>query len=121
MCRKILLARPANSPYSRPLTLHLFYKPKPLTDDPAAELSRQEDLILDFPGGGFIAMTPEHHDERLRRWAVKTGKPIISVDYGKAPECTPIFLLNLVLTFLTILKIRILMLSRKSSMCIGCL
>ncbi|KZV74437.1 alpha/beta-hydrolase [Peniophora sp. CONT] len=86
LCRKILLARPANSPYSRPLTLHLYYKPKHSTDEPFVDLSREQDLILDFPGGGFIAMTPEHHDERLRRWAVKTGKPIISVDYGKAPE-----------------------------------
>lgn len=91
LSRKILLARPSNSPYSRPLTLHLFYKPKNPTEDPFTELLRQEDLILDFPGGGFIAMTPEHHDERLRRWAVKTGKPVISVDYGKAPECASIY------------------------------
>lgn len=47
----------------------------------------QEDLILDIPGGGFVAMTPEHHEERLRMWAVRTGRPVASVDYGKAPEC----------------------------------
>lgn len=47
----------------------------------------QEDMILDFPGGGFVAMTPEHHEERLRMWAVRTGRPVVSVDYGKAPEC----------------------------------
>ena len=32
-------------------------------------------------------MTPEHHEERLRMWAIRTGKPVLSVDYGKAPEC----------------------------------
>jgi len=31
-------------------------------------------------------MSPEHHEERLRSWAVKTGKPVISIEYGKAPE-----------------------------------
>lgn len=46
----------------------------------------QEDLILDIPGGGFVAMTPEHHEERLRMWAIRTGKPVVSVEYGKAPE-----------------------------------
>ncbi|KIK91355.1 hypothetical protein PAXRUDRAFT_830917 [Paxillus rubicundulus Ve08.2h10] len=44
------------------------------------------DLILDFPGGGFVAMTPEHHEERLRTWATRTGKPVLAVEYGKAPE-----------------------------------
>ena len=32
-------------------------------------------------------MTPEHHEERLCAWAEKTGKPVLSLDYGKAPEC----------------------------------
>ena len=32
-------------------------------------------------------MGPEHHEERLRSWAVQTGKPVISIQYGKAPEC----------------------------------
>jgi hypothetical protein len=44
-------------------------------------------LILDFPGGGFVAMTPEHHEDRLYSWAVSTGRPVLAVDYGKAPEC----------------------------------
>ncbi len=34
-------------------------------------------------------MTPEHHEERLRMWAVRTGKPVLSIEYGKAPECKP--------------------------------
>lgn len=42
-------------------------------------------------------MGPEHHEERLRRWARKFGRDretgevkkrvVISVDYGKSPEC----------------------------------
>ena len=32
-------------------------------------------------------MTPEHHEERLCAWAEKTGRPVLSLDYGKAPEC----------------------------------
>lgn len=31
-------------------------------------------------------MNPAHHEERLRRWAIQTGRPVLSVDYGKAPE-----------------------------------
>jgi hypothetical protein len=31
-------------------------------------------------------MTPQHHEERLRMWAVRTGKPVLAIDYGKAPE-----------------------------------
>lgn len=42
---------------------------------------------MDFPGGGFIAMGPDCHEERLRRWAKRTGKPVLGIDYGKAPEC----------------------------------
>lgn len=40
-------------------------------------------------------MGPEHHEERLRRWARRVGreaggegkKVVLSVDYGKSPEC----------------------------------
>lgn len=32
-------------------------------------------------------MTPEHHEERLRRWTIQTGRPVVALDYGKAPEC----------------------------------
>ncbi|KAJ6499063.1 Alpha/Beta hydrolase protein [Mycena sanguinolenta] len=78
--RKILLARPASSTYERPITGYLFF------DLPEKQLSKATDLILDFPGGGFVAMSPEHHEERLRMWAITTGKPVLSIDYGKAPE-----------------------------------
>lgn len=52
-----------------------------------AALSSERNLIFDVPGGGFVSMGPEHHEERLRSWAVKTCRPVISIEYGKAPEC----------------------------------
>lgn len=78
--RKILLARPKSSSYTRPITAYLFFAL------PEKELCKATELILDFPGGGFVAMTPEHHEERLRMWAVSTGRPVLAVEYGKAPE-----------------------------------
>jgi hypothetical protein len=90
MRRKILLPRPGSSPYSRPITTYLFYSPRPESNpskDPLTALSSEHNLILDIPGGGFCSMGPEHHEERLRSWAVRTGKPVISIEYGKAPEC----------------------------------
>ncbi|KAJ2922205.1 hypothetical protein H1R20_g14895, partial [Candolleomyces eurysporus] len=78
--RKIHLPRPKASLYDRPITAWLFFAP------PEDQLANQTELILDFPGGGFIAMSPEHHEERLRMWAVTSRRPVLSIDYGKAPE-----------------------------------
>lgn len=79
--RKLVLPRPSDSAYQRPITAWLFFA------SPEHHLARATELILDFPGGGFISMTPEHHEDRLRMWAVRTGKPVLSIEYGKAPEC----------------------------------
>ena len=49
------------------------------------ELERSKDLMLDLPGGGFVCMDPSHHDERLHHWTIRTGKPLLAVDYAKAP------------------------------------
>ncbi|KAF7315503.1 hypothetical protein MIND_00065600 [Mycena indigotica] len=78
--RKILFSRPSSSTYERPITAYLFFAL------PEKQLGKATDLILDFPGGGFVAMSPEHHEERLRMWAISTGKPVLAIDYGKAPE-----------------------------------
>ncbi|KAL1728818.1 Alpha/Beta hydrolase protein [Schizophyllum commune] len=78
--RKVLIQRPTGSQYTRPITTYLFFAP------PSAELADAVDLVLDFPGGGFVAMSPLHHQERLRLWAISTKRPVLSVDYGKAPE-----------------------------------
>lgn len=79
--RIIQIPRPSSSRYTRPITAHLFFAPH------ASKLAESTELILDIPGGGFVSMTPEHHEERLCAWAEKTGRPVLSLDYGKAPEC----------------------------------
>lgn len=99
--RKILLPRPSTSAYDRPITVHIYFAP------PAPQLHNTTDLILDFPGGGFVAMSPDHHDERLRTWALRTGKPVLAVDYGKAPECNhSLSVLTRRLTIHSLLQIR---------------
>lgn len=66
------------TPSRKPLTAYLFYSGN------EASLAKESDLIMDIPGGGFICMNPEHHAERLLRWAKQTGRPVLSFDYGKA-------------------------------------
>lgn len=66
-----------NDSCRKPITAWLFFAG---TEE---ELAKARDLIFDMPGGGFICMTPEHHEERLLRWAVKTKRPVLSFDYGK--------------------------------------
>ncbi|KAJ2673827.1 hypothetical protein GGI25_004574 [Coemansia spiralis] len=43
-------------------------------------------VVLNYPGGGFVAMGPECHEDYLSRWAETTGAVVVSVDYAKAPE-----------------------------------
>lgn len=76
--RKLVFHRPGSD---HAITAYLFFS------HPAEELKDHRELILDFPGGGFICMSPLDHEERLRRWAIRTGRPVLSVDYHKAPEC----------------------------------
>ncbi|GAA5862962.1 hypothetical protein JCM8547_003634 [Rhodosporidiobolus lusitaniae] len=78
--RKVFLPRPKVSKYSKPITAVLYFNGTDL------ELAAQHQLVMDLPGGGFICMNPEHHAERILRWARQTGKPVLSFDYGKAPE-----------------------------------
>ncbi|KAG0148927.1 hypothetical protein CROQUDRAFT_40711 [Cronartium quercuum f. sp. fusiforme G11] len=80
ICRKFILPRPTGSKYTKPITCWLYFA------RPELDLVRCKNLIMDIPGGGFIAMSPLHHEDRLRRWAIKTGMPILSMDYHKAPE-----------------------------------
>nr|ODN81222.1 hormone-sensitive lipase [Cryptococcus depauperatus CBS 7841] len=82
LIRKLSISRPSKSSRASlpPVKIMLFFS------GTAEELATATDVIMDFPGGGFIAMGPECHEERLRIWARRTGKPVIGVDYGKAPE-----------------------------------
>lgn len=79
----VYIPRPSTSSRSHlpPVKAMLFF------NGTEEELSKATQIVIDYPGGGFIAMGPECHEERLRRWAKRTGKPVLGVDYGKAPEC----------------------------------
>lgn len=46
-------------PYSKPVTAWLYFSGSQLA------LSQTRELILDFPGGGFVSMSPENHEERV--------------------------------------------------------
>ncbi|KAF8938909.1 hypothetical protein BGZ58_011204 [Dissophora ornata] len=50
------------------------------------ELAKQPAIIMNTPGGGFVAMNPLCHADYLTAWAAQTGVPIVSIDYKKAPE-----------------------------------
>lgn len=51
-----------------------------------ASLAKQDSIVLDFPGGGFVAGNPRTHDDRLLAWARVLGVPVVSIEYAKAPE-----------------------------------
>ncbi|KAI9824584.1 MAG: hypothetical protein M1832_001674 [Thelocarpon impressellum] len=78
--RAVRIPRPAESSYKDPVVAWLYF------NGPLAELRRHDRLMMDVPGGGFVAMTPRNHDDKLLAWAGKTGLPVLSLDYGKAPE-----------------------------------
>lgn len=84
LVRQVTIPRPASSSRASlpPVKGLLFF------DGSEKQLASATELVMDFPGGGFIAMGPDCHEERLRRWAKRTGKPVLGIDYGKAPECT---------------------------------
>lgn len=86
--RRIRIPRPVDSPYKKPVHAWLYY------DGPLEDLKNQDKVILDVPGGGFVAMDPRCHDDKLMTWAVKTGFPIVSLDYRKAPEYPYPYALN---------------------------
>jgi len=77
--RRCRLTRLALAVRSKPITLHLYYAGTDL------DLASAHELVMDIPGGGFICMTPEHHAERLLRWAKQLGptKAVVSFNYGK--------------------------------------
>lgn len=82
IARPILLPRPTVGAHSRrPINAWLFY-----ASGKEAELAREEELYLDFPGGGFICMSPRDHEERLRQLAKEMERPVLAIDYCKAPE-----------------------------------
>ncbi|KAM0801580.1 lipase [Usnea florida] len=86
--RAIRIPRPAESSYKEPINAWLYF------DGPISALKNHTKVILDFPGGGYVAMTPRHHDDKLMAWSGKTGLPVLSLDYRKAPEYPYPYALN---------------------------
>ncbi|KAK3946457.1 hormone-sensitive lipase [Diplogelasinospora grovesii] len=86
--RAIRIPRPATSDYKEPVSGWLYY------DGPLSDLERHNRIVLDIPGGGFVAMDPRCNDDKLFAWAAKTGLPVLSLDYKKAPEYPYPYALN---------------------------
>ncbi|KAL8736477.1 MAG: hypothetical protein Q9166_000269 [cf. Caloplaca sp. 2 TL-2023] len=78
--RAIRIPRPANSSYQEPVNAWLYF------DGPLSTLKSHTKVVLDVPGGGFVAMNPRHHEDKLLGWAAKLELPVLSLDYRKAPE-----------------------------------
>ncbi|KAJ6199555.1 hormone-sensitive lipase, partial [Bipolaris maydis] len=78
--RKIRIPRPRASSYKEPVAAWLYF------NGPRSALKKHDKIVLDIPGGGFVAMDPRNHDDKLMGWAGKTGLPVLSLDYKKAPE-----------------------------------
>lgn len=86
--RQIRIPRPADSDYKEPVAAWLYY------DGPVADLEHHSRVVIDIPGGGFVAMDPRCNDDKLLAWASKSGLPILSLDYKKAPEFPYPYALN---------------------------
>lgn len=55
-------------------------------DGTPEQLATSEKIMISFPGGGFVSMSPREHDDAHLAWAKKLGVPFLSIDYKKAPE-----------------------------------
>ncbi|KAH6848267.1 Alpha/Beta hydrolase protein [Chaetomium sp. MPI-CAGE-AT-0009] len=86
--RQVRIPRPAASDYKEPVSAWLYF------DGPLSKLKNHSRIILDIPGGGFVAMDPRCNDDKLFAWAGKTGLPVLSLDYKKAPEYPYPYALN---------------------------
>ncbi|KAI1635456.1 Alpha/Beta hydrolase protein [Biscogniauxia mediterranea] len=86
--RAIRIPRPSTSDYKEHVSGWLYY------DGPISDLEHINKMILDIPGGGFVAMDPRCNDDKLFAWAGKTGLPVLSLDYKKAPEYPYPYALN---------------------------
>lgn len=86
--RRIRIPRPKGSAYKDPINAWMYF------DGTLAELEQQSNIVLDIPGGGFVAMSPRTSDDKLLAWAGRTGVPILSLDYRKAPEYPYPYALN---------------------------
>lgn len=74
------IQRPEGSAWKEPIDFWLYY------DKPQEMLSKETNIILDIPGGGFVAMDPRCHDDKLFAWAGRSKLPVVALNYKKAPE-----------------------------------
>ncbi|KAL1850914.1 hypothetical protein Plec18170_006751 [Paecilomyces lecythidis] len=86
--RAIRIPRPKHSSYKEPVNAWLYF------DGPLSALRNQKQIVLDIPGGGFVAMNPRTADDKLLAWAGKLRLPVLSLDYKKAPEYPYPYALN---------------------------
>lgn len=86
--RAIRIPRPPESSYREPISAWLYF------DGPLSALQNHTKVILDIPGGGFVAMDPRTNDDKLLAWSGRLGLPILSLDYKKAPEYPYPYALN---------------------------
>ncbi|KAI9723797.1 MAG: hypothetical protein M1828_004047 [Chrysothrix sp. TS-e1954] len=86
--RAIRIPRPEESSYPDHVNAWLFF------DGPLSHLKQHTRVILNVPGGGFVAMNPRTHDDSLMAWAGQTGLPVLSLDYKKAPDFPYPYALN---------------------------
>ncbi|KAJ2557648.1 hypothetical protein EV175_001213 [Coemansia sp. RSA 1933] len=75
-----LLRHPDGSDGLDPVACHVMYAGN------AATFGQCRNVVLNYPGGGFVCMGPESHSDYLSAWAAKTQAVVVSVDYAKAPE-----------------------------------
>jgi acetyl esterase/lipase len=86
--RALRIPRPPESVYKEPINAWLYF------DGPISALKSHTKVVLDFPGGGFVSMSPRNHDDKLLAWCGKLGVPVLSIDYRKAPEAPYPYALN---------------------------
>jgi len=78
--RHLKVQRPKESGQKEPVSVWIYF------EGSSEELKTQKKIVLDIPGGGFVAMGPRNHDDKLMGWSKKLKIPIVSVEYKKAPE-----------------------------------
>ncbi|KAJ5569414.1 uncharacterized protein N7459_008844 [Penicillium hispanicum] len=78
--RAIRIPRPMHSVHQEPVSAWLYF------DGPLSALREQTSLVLDVPGGGFVAMGPRNSEDKLLSWTARLKVPVLSIDYKKAPE-----------------------------------
>ncbi|KAJ5112703.1 hypothetical protein N7532_000748 [Penicillium argentinense] len=78
--RAIRIPRPQKSIHKDVVNAWLYF------DGPLSALRDQTCIVMDIPGGGFVAMGPRSSEDKLLSWAGQLKVPVLSVDYKKAPE-----------------------------------